>query len=304
MRITSPLPFLFLCCCILVSSQTQKVPSTQTRALDSLKNMLVHCKEDTVKENLLILLGNAYRGKNIDSSLYYHTLALQLANEKKDPDKKGDALAQIGWDHYLKEDHAKALSFSNDAYQVLYSGRKDPAKLSDVLCNIATIYSSQSAFPQALDRYSKALEYSISVNDEKAEVRILSSMGVVYKNQSDFNHALACYFRGLKVAESSGTKNTVMILLSNIGNVYDRQSDYFKALDYFLRALKIAQDENNRLRTAAISGNIGNVYQELNDYRKALNCYLRTLSLQEELKDKRGIAITTGNRSVPGIHSR
>jgi tetratricopeptide (TPR) repeat protein len=273
----------------------------QNQTLDSLKLALKNAKHDTVKYNTLMRIGDYFTYSNSDTSIYYHNLAIEIANKLVGLDgilKKGQAIKENGTDFLIKGEYDKALSYYEKSLEIsknqaLYHDKQFilKAKLlqSSTLGAIGNVYLQTSKYEEALKYYFNALKLNSELDHKGNQAAVLGNIGLVYLDQGEYLKALENFTKALKLNEELGNKDNQAANLGNIGYVYSDQGDYSKALDYYFKALQINEQTGNKTYQGANLGNIGIIYEYIKDYDNALKYYIKALKLFNEMKDKNNI---------------
>ena len=283
---------------------TQCTFIAQQKYIDSLKQVYKVSHSDTLRYNCLMVIGDKFQGLSLDSSIYYHSMAKDLAVKIKNQVSQADAIRQIGWDNYLLGDYDKALAFYAQAIQLTQKGLqlkdlslRNRAKkvMAAALGNSGGVYYAKADFPKAFDNYFKALKIAEEIGNKKLQISNLSNLGVAYDDQQDFPKALEYYFKSLRLLEQIDNKRAMSIALGNIGTAYFHLNDLKKALEYYEKALVLNKQLENIGGIASNLGNMGSVYSQQNDPARSLECNKDSYKYNELLGAKEGMCINLNN---------
>lgn len=276
----------------------------QQSYIDSLKRVYEASRIDTVRYNCLMVIGDKFQGLSLDSSVFYHSKAKDLAVKLKNEVSEADAVRQIGWDNYLLGEYDKALAFYDQAIQLTQKGLqlkdlslRNRAKkvMAAALGNSGGVYYAKADFPKAFDNYFKALKIAEEIGNKKLQISNLSNLGVAYDDQQDFKKALEYYFKSLRLLEQIDNKRAMAITLGNIGTAYLHLNDLKNALEYYEKSLVLNKQLENIGGIASNLGNMANVYSQKRDPKKAFECNKEALKFNELLGAKEGMCINLSN---------
>jgi tetratricopeptide (TPR) repeat protein len=127
--------------------------------------------------------------------------------------------------------------------------------------------------------------------------RAYSNIGIAYEHKNEFKLSLEFFSKGLQTSKELGNERGIASGLINSGDVYyslgkdsatagnmKASKEYYqKALDNFFEALKIDQKINNNRSLILCLGNIGSSYINLKNYKLAYDYIYRALALSDSL---------------------
>lgn len=166
------------------------------------------------------------------------------------------------------------------------------------------VYYAREDYPEALDRWLRALDQFKEADDQKQTANMYNNIGVIFYRKGVHDEALKFYLKTLPLFEKLNNLKGLAAIYNNIGKIYEVQGHYEKALDYYRNSLKIKKQLGDQGGRATTFNNIGNIYhqkgneerekgniveaQELT--RKALEYYHKSMELGRDLDNKRYIA--------------
>ena len=171
----------------------------------------------------------------------------------------------------------------------LYEHLEDAEGISDILNNVAIIYSIQGRNDKALDYYLRALEAGQSVIGNQGLAGLYSNIGSIYNDKGNHNKALYYHSQALELHEEVGEKKGIAIVLNNIGKAYKDQNKIKKAQEHFLRAVAIYESIGSKSGLANSLNNVSNTYRHQGQYEKALHYAQKALVIAEETGRKQVI---------------
>ena len=247
--------------------------------VDSLKQLLMFEKTDSVKVDLLCKMGWEMQYTQIDSGIAIINKALLLA--KKINWNKGilAALNNRGSLYQLKAEFKLALE---DFEKILEIKKKAGNKsIAGILCNIGIIYCQKGNYILALEYYLRALAIAEETGNKLFQANILNNISSIYLNQQNHETALKYAFRALALKDQ-GNKNTIGSSLSKIGSVYNDKGDYHNALVYINKALAIFIECNNLYGISYAYAELGGINIKLGNNKKALDYFYKAKKINEQ----------------------
>ncbi len=282
--------YFFILCCINASSQNGSI--------DSLLHILKTTKEDTVKVELLLDIGDALKiNGDPDSADIFSNSALQLSKQLNYKSGIAYSYTNLGNSSTNRGNYPDALQYYSKALQ-LFEQIKDLKGESAILNNTGIIYHIQSNYPEAIKNYKKVIIISQQIHNRKFESNAFSNIGMVYSDQGNYPEALKYYLMSLKISEEASDRQSIINTKTNIGTLYANQKKSQLAFTYYSAALSIAKNLGNKRAIGLLSGNIGNVYFDKKDYAEALKLYLFALQIRRETGDSLGVSSTLHNLAL------
>ncbi len=240
-------------CIFLFSFSEGNYLYAQDSFSDSLKNLILKSKEDTVKAMYYIKLSRHFsrdRYRLLDAKNYADSAA-KLS--KKSNFQKGIIL------HWVQH---------------------------------GIIESKKSGFINAIRFYNIALQISDNTSDKYYKENILHNIGTMWRKLDDYEEALKFYFEAILLAKKKNNRKIKLYSLNGIGNCYYSLKNYKEAMRSYIEALSLAKQLNNKRSEAINLNNIGDIFEAKGDYDKANEYYGKSLEINFEIGDKRGISIS------------
>ena len=213
------------------------------KKVSDLKKQLAEAKHDTTKVIITAQLGSGYRFSNIDSSLVYLNLALDMTRK-------------------LESQHPKFASH----------------QLAHLMSLKGATLLEAGKLPESLQLQFEALRLSEDLNDKSTIANTLNRIGNTYMELANYQKANQYYVKSKNLFKSIGNSGMYYNEISNIGNIYDllKKPDsalYFQKIVYEARE----KDPNNRLdfTIPEVMFRMGNAYKLNGDNQKALGFYKR-----------------------------
>ena len=166
-----------------------------------------------------------------------------------------DSLFEKAVNYQVSKQFEKALN-------VYFDILKSNSGVSEIYCNIATIYKEIKEYNNSIEYYNKA----INLNPEFTDAWY--NLGIVFNIISEYNNAIVAYSKALKLSPSD------LRIKVNLANSYYNINDYKQAKNYYKDVIIV--------NTAHINANINlaNIYQLEKNYTKALDLYSKVYKLE------------------------
>ncbi len=261
--------------------------------VDSLKKALSLV---TIEERIPILnnLATKYWYIDPDSSIFFASRALELAQESKDRVHEAEAYHKLGGAYYFLSDYSNALENYKKSL-LIKKELMDNEGVARISNNIGMIFQELGSYDKALDNYMLALQFYESSRDERKIAVVLNNIGAVYGDLKNYDKALLTYMHSLEIKQKLDDKSGIASTLHNIGRAYHNLLEYDKALEYYERSVILKKELDNQYSLAMTLNNIGKVYSEQKDFDRALGIFQKSLEIVKAIGDKFGEANTLNN---------
>jgi len=280
--------FISLLCFCLASHADSKT--------DSLISALRGAKDDTLKVNLLLTIGNSLRNSDPQQTITFGMQGKELSERLNYT--KGLALSYktIAMGYFNKSLYIKALQ-NNEQSLALFDSIGDKKGVANIYSNMGNIYYQNADDPQALNLYLKSLKISEELNDTLRIVTALSNIGNVYLNKrATYGQALEYFLRAYPMSVALNDNYSIAAISVNIGESYFklneidfRQSNNDSALAYYKISLKASESTDNEPYTL---NDIGNLYLKEKEYDKAITYHTLGYEKASKLDAKYDMAIS------------
>ena len=234
---------------------------------DSLKNAILHGKEDTNKVNSLLNLGRVLESGNPDTSLIIGNQALALSNKIKWVDGIVESLSDVGLFYELKGAFNIAFTYEDSALRVSkksgYAGN-----LNSIYNELGNITSDQNNYAVGLGYYFKALKID-SLMGKKMLAGLYNNIGLDYQDLGDYVKAEEYYIKTEKIFEASNNTHQTAAIYGNLGSLYYLQGNYLKGLKNNFKAFELDSSHND------LSGSVDDIAGRISN-----NIFLIPLSVE------------------------
>jgi len=254
--------FLIFPFCSTAQNGVYFIPSE--RQADSVRILLKHTINDTLKMSVFYELSGYYTELNKDTSLYYAELQLQLAKKLRQPLWAANACFQIAYLTFGLGNYPKALNAIEEGLTITdneksekdnwrittFSGDGSAYKarlfIAAALHQIfAFLYQSTDNIPKALQHFNTAIQLAEKV-DNKAELSLdYMSLSGVYSEMGKPDSALSIQNQARRYAIESNYKIYMGFILREIGDIYFSKEQYDSAGTYYRQSLQESIEQYN-----------------------------------------------------------
>lgn len=177
----------------------------------------------------LYAIGVAFDYKNnLDSSLYYYDLGIDLANAKSDSDQVIKFVFAKGAAHYYQGNYAQAIQFYDEALQY-WESTGNIERQSKALNNIGIVYRLRKDYEKAIDIYRRSIEIKKQIKDSVGLANSYSNLGRAYYYNDRYPESLDALNMALELYEQLGMSYDAATALANLGSTYISLGDYEQA---------------------------------------------------------------------------
>ena len=208
-------------------------PALQSRAVDSLRQLLARPQSDTNRVLLLCQLSDQLWTQRTDSAAGYARKALGLARRIGYRHGQGEALNRLG--AALRESNlARALELFQQSLRLAEATHDQRLKAQN-LRSIGIIYVYLRDQRQGLAYYFRALKIGEQLHDERRVVIELSNIGLAYDLFNQLDSARLFQERAYALARRLHTPTNY--ILYGLGNVARKQGQVAQARDFYHRSI-------------------------------------------------------------------
>ena len=230
---------------------------------------------------------------NHEKAREYYTETLKIYQSKNDVNGIAKANILIGKTYIKQQRYFAALEYFNanldDSKSLL------PPQIAASHQGIADIYRLQLQYPQSLERYQKALDIWLDIQENAQASVCLNAMGLINEVTGNMPSAVSNYETALRIAQSSGNREAIAAISNNLGVVYRQLGDLPKARDSYQRALAIYLEMKNDEGASYCYNNLGIIYEISGEYAKANEFYEKSLAIKQNSQDQKGLATSLMN---------
>ena len=260
--------------------------------LDSLKKVIYHLPDDSVKVDRLTDLSYKMYKYSTDSAYVIVKQALRIAQDINYTKGYASALSQLGIVYKSQSEYDSALFYYNKSLSIFDSLSMDYERAIN-LNRLGNVYKRFGSFDKSVDCFLNALEIFKSINDTLKIIFIYNNLGILYYDLGNFEEALRYYQKSLELREKSGITSYMHYAYMNIGNVYQQfafsgsPTENFKiSNEYYLKALYHLQEESNNYDRFLLYHNLAANSEQLERFDNAKKYALKAIELGKQVGNK------------------
>ncbi len=273
---------------------------------DSLKKVLVNCKNDSAKYRMLLTIAKNDLPLN---GLLYANKALQIAVRNKDSEEKALAYEHISIcqrrlrnNNEAMEASLKALRiydslgmgnltaklqlqigshFTNDGNyqqgiyyikQALANLREHKKKLNVMyaLINLGETYRLMGVLDSAAIYFNESLALNKEQNNNRVQAYALGNLGMVHAQINELEQAKQELKESIILLKPMGDAYSVSVYQAELAKIYIKQDVFTEGEKLLLESLELAQDERLKEQIRDINNDLASIYEQKGMYKKAL----------------------------------
>ncbi len=277
---------VFICTALSHCIMSQRT----SKEIINLKNQLLEAKDDSVRIRFMAALASGYRFSNVDSSLFYTDMAINLANKMGNPGDqarifslKGATLLEAG---SLPESMKLEFEALNIGEKI-----KDTAITAIALNRIGNIYMELGDYRKANEYYLRSKDQFQLIGDSATYNNELSNIGNIYELSNMPDSAL--YYQQLVYKESLKHTNRDFVtrpeMMFRMGNAYKLKGDNEKALEFYKKGIDEAYIDNDIRNLTMNNLFIAKLYKEMNLPDSTMKYAHKALNTAQAVSFKKGI---------------
>lgn len=229
-------------------------------------------------------LGNYhYFQSQYDSSIYYHRLALTIAEEKSDSMGIAQTLNGMGVIFDVIGQPDSAISHYLAALEINESINNKEG-VSNSLSNIAFFHQSRGNDPEAIRYFNRCLEIDQDMDNQILVATDLSNLGSMYTRLGQHQQALNFHQQALAIRRELNAPADIARSLNNLSVTYEAQKNLKKALAASEEALAIKRTLNDDYDITLTLNNLAHIHLNLGgNFEKAKALLLEATQISDTL---------------------
>ncbi|WBU89003.1 tetratricopeptide repeat protein [Cellulophaga omnivescoria] len=217
----------------------------------------------------------------LDSSIYYHKIAMSLAKELSDDVSYAKGLNELADFERLNSNLDKSLKMFNEAKDVFKKNNKT-ALYGHTIGNIASVYLSKGQYRLSQKMYMQSLNILDSINGSAIRIAdVTARIGEIQNHIGNYNEAITYYNKALEVYKINDDSIWMCNMYLQIGSAFCNLKDFDKAILHFKEGLKIAHNQGLKSNEAMLYTNIGSLYRQSKEFEKSKIYLEESLSFHE-----------------------
>ncbi len=238
---------------------------------------------------------DSFKNLNIDSLVYYDSLALKKSRISENILLEAESLFKLGRISYLTGDNQKSLEFCAHALS-LFKFKNNRKGIAKTLNLIGLVYGIFGNYEDALRFHLQALGIYNELADYKGIVLTSDYLGRFYFNLNDYAKSKNYYDRAIQILSKNNDNALLAETYNYIGDLYAAGNDLADALKYNLNSLKLKISNRagpEDLVRSYIS--LGILFRELKQYAASSEQFKNALNITEKTGNKNQMALLFNN---------
>ena len=231
----------------------------QTKTIDSLRNLIVHAKDDSNKAKVLLDLSFNFIFFRPDSSIIFANQAAEISKRCGYVKGELDAMGRIANAYGMIGDYSTSLEMS---FEKLRKSEElnDKYLIATSYANIFFAYAQQGDFERSLQYLFKVRDLSKESNNDSLLSTTLINMGHVYIDLLKLDSARIFINEGLELALRRGEEDKVGACYLNLGLIYTQMKIYDLAKNYLFLSLRYFKT-SNQLFISSVHSALANIFE-------------------------------------------
>jgi signal transduction histidine kinase/tetratricopeptide (TPR) repeat protein len=217
---------------------------SKEQEIDSLKIVLSHAKEDSIKAKTLNRLASLNHYKDSNLTYKYAKSALLLSHKIRYKKGMGYAYDNIGIYYWLKSDYPSALNYMYKALKI-HENQNDNNGIAGSNNGLGMVHVEYKNYKLALDCYNKALKTSLKLKNKRSIAIYLNNIGDVYLRMKEYQKALHYFDKAIKMNAFEKTSFESGLNYTNIGITYNHLKQYEKSIEATNKSILIQKDSSS-----------------------------------------------------------
>lgn len=255
-------------------------------ASDSLLNLLIKSKNDTIKRKRLVklLVFNVINGRNEGFKITYEEL-LKASKEAKDT-------LNIANSYRYKAGYFRNISvYDSSLYyyvkaEALYKKIGDKYNIANILLNKSIVQYNINDLLRAELSISKSYNLCKDLNDKILLFQVYTTFGNISCDLKEFNKALDYHNRALNLTiENNLNPNypQIAICQNNIGNTLKNSGRYKESIPHFVEGLKNKSINKDQELKVLLYDNLGHSKIKIKSYSQLPGLFYKALKISDSL---------------------
>lgn len=263
---------------------------SQTKTIDSLKNLLSISLHDCKRANILYQIGRAYQDSNKnDVAIRFCKQSLDLSTNLLCDTITIRCYNLLGIANDDNGDYPNAKKFFQAGLDLSLK-LNDENNISIFYTNLGETYRSQANYSQALDCFLKALKLDEAKKDEKRLVSDYFTLALLFGNLDEISQQKKYLLLALNLSKKIKNKRVEAKCYNIYANLLGDEDKIDSALFYYNKSLVIAKEIKLKHLEAKVLSNIGGVYRKKGDFTNAIIYANYSVKLNTEIGDYKFLA--------------
>ena len=273
---------IFFWCIVFWFSASQ---AQANRELDSLLHALPSIETGPRRIDLLNNLASAYTLISIDEAEKYATQAIGHSREANYHSGLAEGYKILGSTYYVKGEHDKAIEYLYEALR-LYEATDDKIGQSDVLNNMAIVFTAREEIDKAYTLSNKSLNLKREIGDSLGVAKVILALAEIYMKQKVVKKGLEFGKDALNRYRLLNDYWGISHAMLQLGKMYHQLKNWPYASGYYYETIRTAAKANDHIQIIEANKHLGRLYLEANRLDSSYLYLRRALILAEGKNNK------------------
>ncbi len=247
---------------------------------------------DTLKIQVLQLLGDQFKYSQPDSGMHYFNIALEIAEKSKLNISKAYILIRIGFAKYVQGEYDLALEYFLQALS-LFEKENYKRGIALGFNNMGLIYNMQEKYKEAVDSHQKSIEICQTIGDSALWCVNLQNIGIAYNTVDSLDSALYYANKSLEFFKNLGLNKKGLVIYNLRGEIFIKKGEYQKAINDYMKIINYPGYDNKWEICYALAG-LADTEKHLGNPEKSIEYALQSYNLALEIGAKWDLQKVTG----------
>lgn len=225
---------------------------------------------DTIKVNLLNSIAERFVYVNTDSTIYYASQALQLAQKSGFEKGEGQSYQLITQGNIYSGNYNDAERNSLKARQIFEKLNLHDEK-AEVLVKIATVEMYRAEYESAETNLNRALKVFERNQNVLGQAKVKNALGNIAQKRGNYPLASEYLHEALTQYQKAGDEGGAADALNNLGIVFEIQEEFDHALENYFGAYKVYKQLGDKVGEAIGLHNAGIILKKTGHLDSALH---------------------------------
>ncbi len=257
-----------------------------SQSVGALKGQLKN-SNDSTRAGIYKLLGDTYFSNQLDSSIYFYSMAIAYAKRSDQHMIWANCLGKSGLAQEEKGEFKKATIYLQQALAKSDSLGFKPIEEGKWYLALARSITSENPLKATLEA-KKGLETYKSQSDIKGQIESYNLLGSIYGIRKNNPSAIENYSYAIELARSLNDNQLVGENLINTAELYVIENNIPKALEYFYQAIDIGDNIKDVALASSAKLQVGNIYMNQGKYQQAISLFTTVLNYHSSTGNIKG----------------
>ena len=247
--------------------------------IDSLRVQL-QTTDDRSRFDILNAIGFEYRYSFPDSTIHYCTQAYELGKQIQLKKNLSRPLSFLGLAYTNRGDYKKSLEFHELAIKIA-TEQNDSIQLGHSYNNLGRMFFDGGDWVRAFNNFLSSKQIFELISDKPGLAYVYRSLATIYTAQHDFKNAIEMSEKAYSIRKDLEDHRGIISSLIEFGLLYQTMGDTKLALDKFKQADALAKGIKDKVTTAELAIAIAEIHLSESEFEQALekaNTVLATIT--------------------------